>query len=61
MYRIQKKWGEERPIIFIVPQHLFFVEEYNPDVLIVDETIESIVLDSIEVPEYLLGSLTYQF
>ncbi len=60
MYKIQKDWGEERPIIFIVPQHLYFVNEYNPDVLIVDESIENIVYDCIEVPEFLLGSLDFR-
>jgi len=59
MYKNQLKYGKERPIIFIVPQHLFFVQRYNPDVLIVDETIENIVYDCIEVPEHLRGSLEF--
>jgi hypothetical protein len=59
LYQVQKKWARERPIIFIVPQHLFFVEKYNPDVLIVDESIEKIVYDCIEVPQHLLESMQF--
>jgi len=45
--------AKEIPVIFIVPHHLYLVQEYDPDILIIDESIEKLAHKGIKIPERL--------
>lgn len=62
MYQRQFRRAKEEkiPLIFIVKQHFWKVAEYKPYVLIVDETIESLVRQFIEVPKNLEHLITFE-
>ncbi|MGB5911335.1 MAG: hypothetical protein WBH31_09100 [Promethearchaeia archaeon] len=43
--------AKDKQIIFIVPHHLHLVREFNPDILIIDESIEKQAHKGIKIPE----------
>ncbi|NVM19432.1 MAG: hypothetical protein HWN80_17155 [Candidatus Lokiarchaeota archaeon] len=53
LYIGQFTMAREKPVIFIVPHHLYLVQEYNPDILIIDESIEKLAHKGIKIPERL--------
>lgn len=53
LYIRQFTIAKEKPVIFIVPHHLHLVQEYDPDILIIDESIEKLAHKGIKVPERL--------
>ena len=59
-YPKQFKILEDKQIAFIVPQHLFILDKYEFDVLIVDETIESLVYNLIEIPSDLIKHFDFE-
>lgn len=59
-YWKQHHEAERAKVIFIVPEHLVFVDKYEPDVLIVDESIESFVYSTIEVPYRLRNFVDFE-
>jgi len=50
-YIKQFSQAKNKQIIFIVPHHLHLVREYNPDILIIDESIENQAHKGIKIPE----------
>ncbi len=60
LYIKQLEKAKKKSIIFIVPQHLFMVEKYKPDVLVIDESVENIVFGCIETPDYLEDHLEFR-
>ena len=49
-YKEQFKELYTENIVFMVPNHLIFLEDIEPDVLIIDESIEQFVYSTIRVP-----------
>ncbi|MFX1281166.1 MAG: hypothetical protein ACFFA3_17580 [Promethearchaeota archaeon] len=50
LYKLQFERAKDCDVVFVVPQMLRFVETYEPDLLIIDESIESIVRKGIPIP-----------
>ncbi|MFW9970363.1 MAG: hypothetical protein ACFFDF_09200 [Candidatus Odinarchaeota archaeon] len=50
LYKLQFERAKNCDLVFIVPQMLCYVETYEPDLLIIDESIESIVRKGIPIP-----------
>jgi len=59
LYKKKFERASNKPVILIVPQHLFIVDKYKPDVLVVDETIENIVFDCIEIPDMAINHIEF--
>lgn len=53
LYIRQFSIAKEKKIVFIVPQHLYLVREFNPAILIIDESIEHLAHKGIKIPERL--------
>jgi hypothetical protein len=53
LYHPQFRIAQESQIIFIVPHHLYLVEDYEPDILVIDESIENLAHKGIKIPERL--------
>lgn len=49
-YKLQFERAKNCNIVFVVPQMLRYIETYKPDLLIIDESIESIVRKGIPIP-----------
>ncbi|MFW9881651.1 MAG: hypothetical protein ACFFG0_51960, partial [Candidatus Thorarchaeota archaeon] len=49
-YKLQFERAKNCDVVFVVPQMLRYVETYRPDLLIIDESIESIVRRGISIP-----------
>lgn len=52
-YMMQFLMAKEKQLIFIVPHHLYLVKQYNPNILIIDESIENLAHKGIKIPERL--------
>jgi hypothetical protein len=50
LYKLQFKRAKKCDVVFVVPQMLRFSETYEPDLLIIDESIESIIRKGIPIP-----------
>jgi len=52
LYHKQWRWGRDVNVIFCVKEHLQIAcEMYNPDVVIIDETVESLIAQGIKIPK----------
>ncbi|MHA1989166.1 MAG: hypothetical protein ACW98D_21290 [Promethearchaeota archaeon] len=49
-YKLQFERAKTCDVVFVVPQMLRYVETYKPDLLIIDESIDSIVRKGIPIP-----------
>ena len=50
LYKLQFERAKDCDVVFVVPQMLRYVETYQPDLVIIDESIESIVRKGIVIP-----------
>jgi len=50
LYKLQFERAKICDVVFLVPQMLRYVETYKPDLLIIDESVESLVRKGISIP-----------
>ncbi|KKL68113.1 hypothetical protein LCGC14_2128240, partial [marine sediment metagenome] len=50
LYKLQFERAQNCDVVFVVPQMLRYAKTYEPDLLIIDESIESIVRKGISIP-----------